>query len=385
MSVPPNGGWPQAPRPDSGQPGPGYSGPHPPQQPYPGAPGPWPPQPGYPPPGPPRKGNGVKWALGGVVLLLVIGLAVTTTLLLRGDGGGGNTPATTGSSSAPSDIASAGDKGPVSIITVEPTCTGFYAINTVLSDAERKGWGDDRNSLGPASQWTPQQRAHVEVASDAMRRAADQFVPLAKQTPHRVVRELYGQLIAYLRAYVVAVPTYNPDDNYLADAAINAGNALIGLCSAITYGAAPLITGVAPVSEPTAPTPTGDPANPERFITTSDTTCQAWVDRQTKFGSDSAAWAQYDSATPASQWSPEQRAANEAVFPILSAYADAMEKAGRASGNPILEDFAVTAAVYLRGFVAVGTDYVPSDGWISETAFRLGTLVNSACQAVGTK
>jgi len=218
-----------------------------------------------------------------------------------------------------------------------------------------------------------------------MRRAADQFVPLARQTPHRVVRELYEQLIAYMRDYVAAVPTYAPDDNSLADAAINAGNALIGLCSAITYGSAPLVTGVDPVSEPTAPRPTGDPSNPDRFITNADATCQDWVDRQGKFGSDTADWMRYDSTTPGSQWSPEERAANEAVFPIFSAYADAMEKAGRASGNPILEDFAVAGAVYLRAFVATGTNYVPSDGWISDAAFRFASLITSACQAAGTK
>jgi hypothetical protein len=386
MSVPPNGGWPQAPRPDSGQPGSGYSGPHPPQQPYPGAPGPWPPQPGYPPPVPPRKGNGVKWALGGVVLLLVIGLAVTTTLLLSGSDEGGNTPTTSpGSSSAPSDIASANDTGPVSVITVEPTCDAYYAINNLIADAQHKGWGDDRKSLGPASQWTPEQRASLDTASDVMRRAADQLVPLAKQTPHRVMRELYQQLTAYLRAYADAVPTYTPSDNYLADAQVNAGNALNSLCSAITYGSAPLVTGVDPVPGSSASPPSGDLANPERFVTAADTTCQDWVDRQTKFGADTADWERVDAATPGSQWTPEERAVNEAAFPIMSAYADAMEKIGGASDNPTLQDFAAASTVYLRALVAIGTNYVSNDAWISDASFRLASLITSACKAAGTR
>ena len=41
-----------------------------------------------------------------------------------------------------------------------------------------------------------------------MRNAADQTVPLAKLTPHRVMRELYEQFIAYARAYSDAIPTY---------------------------------------------------------------------------------------------------------------------------------------------------------------------------------
>ncbi len=384
MSVPPNGGWPQAPRPDSGQPGPGYHAPHP-QQPYPGRPGPWPPQPGYPPPVPPRKGNGVKWALGGLVLLLVIGLAVTTTLLLKGNRGGGNTPTTAGSSSAPSDIASANDNGAVSIITVEPTCTAYYAINNMVADAEEKGWGNDRASLGLVSQWTAEQRIHVEEASDAMRRAADQMVPLAKQTPHRVVRELYEQLIAYMRAYVAAVPTYTPTDDYLAEATINGSFAITALCNAITYGSAPLVTGLDPVSAPTAPRSPGSPASPERFITSADALCRGWIDRQDKYAADTADWARIPSATPGSQWTPEERAVNQATFPIISGFADATEKAGRESGNPILEDFAVVAAVYLRAIVVVGMNYTQPDGWFATMGLRLVSFVSNACQVAGTK
>jgi hypothetical protein len=385
MTVPPNGGWPQAPRPDSGQPGPGYFGPHSPQQPYPGPAGPWPPQPGYPPPVPPRKGNGAKWALGGVVVLLVIGLAVTTTLLLRDDGGGGNTPATPGSSSAPSDIASANDTGPVSIVTVEPTCDGWYATNNMVADAQNKGWANDRNSLGTVSQWTPDQRAHVQVAGDAMRRGADQLVSLAKQTPHRVVRELYGQLIAYMRAYLAAVPTYTPKDNNLADATVNVAFAITSLCNAITYGSAPLMTDVDPASEPTAPQPPGDLASPQRFMTTAYAGCQDWLQRQDKYAADTADWSRIPSSTPGSQWTPEERAINEAAFPIISAFADATEKAGRASGNPVLEDFAVAAAVYLRAVVAVGMKYVKADGWFATMGLRLVSFVSNACDAVGTK
>ena len=41
-----------------------------------------------------------------------------------------------------------------------------------------------------------------------MRNAADQTVNLVKMTPHRVMRELYEQFIAYARAFADAVPTY---------------------------------------------------------------------------------------------------------------------------------------------------------------------------------
>jgi hypothetical protein len=218
-----------------------------------------------------------------------------------------------------------------------------------------------------------------------MKRAANQLVPLAKQTPHRAVRELYEQFIVYLRAYAAAAPSYTPDDNYLADAVVNAGATLLSICNAITYGSAPLVTGVAAASKPTSPRPPGDPTNPDRFITSADATCQDWVDRQNKFVADVADWQRLDPNTPGSQWTPDERAVNEAVFPIMSTYADAMEKAGQASGNPVLEDFAAVAAVYLRAFVAAGTNYVSADGWLSDVSFRLASFITEACQAVGTK
>lgn len=379
MSVPPPGGWPQAPRPDSGQPGPGYPGAHP-QQPYSGPPGQWPPQPGYPPPVPPQKGNGLKWLLGGLAVLLVIGLAVTTTLLLTRD----KTPtATPGTSTAPSDVASANDTGPVSIITVEPTCTAYYSINNAVAAVQSNGWGDERGNLGPAAQWTPEQRTLLDSVTTGLKKTADQLVPLAKQTPHRVVRELYEQIIAYMRAYVASIPTYDVRDNFLATAFVNAELGVTALCNAIGYGSAPRATVDQPAA-PTSPAPVRDPANPQQFVTASDATCQAWVPRETQLVADADAWSRLDMSIAAANWSPEQRAANEAVFPVMSKYADAIEQAGRSSGNPILEDFAATSAIYFRAFVAIGTNFVPEDGWLYATGARLASVVTAACRAVGS-
>ena len=48
--------------------------------------------------------------------------------------------------------------------------------------------------------WTPKQRAQFMAAGQSMRSAAAQTVGLVKLTPHRVMRELYQQFIAYARA-----------------------------------------------------------------------------------------------------------------------------------------------------------------------------------------
>lgn len=389
MSVPPTGGW-QQPRPEFGQSGQGYPGPGAPQPPYPGAhapqqpyggppPGSWPVQPGYPPPGPPPKGNRLKWILGGLAVLLVIGLAVTTTLLLTR---GGKSPVP-GSTSAPSDVASANDTGPVSIITVEPTCTAYYAINNSVALVQNNGWGDQRENLGPAGQWTSDQRMLMNSVTTGLQKTADQLVPLAKQTPHRVVREIYEQIIAYMRAYVTSIPTYEAKDNFLANTFVNAQLAVTALCNSIGYGSA-IRASVSSPAPPTSPQPVGDPSNPQPFITKSDATCQAWIPREDKFVADTDAWSKFDSGIPATDWSPEQQAVNVAVFPVTTAYADAIEKAGRASGNPVLEDFAVTAALYMRAWAQAGTSFVPADGWLNTTGARFANVVAAACKAVGS-
>ena len=74
----------------------------------------------------------------------------------------------------------------------------------------------------PASAWTEQQRAQYLAAGQAMRGAAAQTVGLVKLTPHRVMRELYEQFIAYARAYAQRIPNYIPADNNLVGTATSA-------------------------------------------------------------------------------------------------------------------------------------------------------------------
>jgi hypothetical protein len=383
MSLPPEGGWqpPQqpVPPPNQGQP---YGQPfnplgyNPQPSPPPGWQGPWPQQPGP----APQKGNSLKWLLIAVAVLLVIGISVGATLIFTRDGGSGGQATPT--SEAPSDIASAGDTGPVSIITDEPTCKAFYSLNDGLAELEPEGWGVERATFGPASEWTPDQRSQVEVVAASMRKAADQAVALAKQTPHRVVRELYEQFIAYGRAYADSIPNYIPRDNELASVNVNASSALLGMCNAIENGATSRSLAIDPAMAPTQTATAGDPASSTRFITSSNASCTAWVARLDSFNSATVDWQKRDGSIPASQWTPEQRAVVDAAKPLVVSYANDIEKAGRETGNPVFEDFALTAALYIRAFVSAGDDYTSADGWLSFTGFRFANLISSACRAV---
>ena len=199
MSFQPPGGPP--PPPPAGGPPPGN--PYPPQG-YSGPQHPWPQQqPWGAGPPPKKRGNGWKWGLAALALLVVVGVTAAVTISVtkdRGDGDRAPTADTFG-------LASADDKGPANIITEDPSCAAWAPINQTFVDVQRKGW-DERDPSIPATEWTPEQRAHYEEVGRAARNAADQTVQLAKLTPHRVMRELYEQFIAYTRAYSDAIPNY---------------------------------------------------------------------------------------------------------------------------------------------------------------------------------
>jgi len=369
--MPPPGGWPppQQPNQPFNQDEP-YGPPGYPPQPPPG----WP-QPTHPPQ---KQGNSLKWLLIGVAVLLVIGITIGATLLFTRNGGGGST---TGTSSGTSEIASANDRGPVSIITDEPTCASYMSINNSIANVEANGWGAQRSSLGPRPVWTAEQRAQVQSVATAMRNAANQLVPLTKQTPHRVVRELYEQFIAYGRAYADSVDTYVPSHDNLASANVNAGSALAGICNAITYGAAARSVALQPAAEPSAVNKPADPQRPEMLIATATADCIDWVNRERNFTAATTDWADLDTGIAGSQWTPEQRSVQEAAVKQLSDWADFMDTAGIKSTEPAFQDFAILAALYIRSYLPLGDRYIDSDAWLTYTAFRLSNVISSACDA----
>lgn len=358
-------------------------------------------QPGYPGPGlqqplwqqppaqppAPKRGTGWKWGLGGVALLAVIGVtvAVTLTVVGKGDGGGsptGNTQSVT--AAANSDIASANDTGPVAVIVEEPTCVAQNGIFTALAAVTVDGW-DKRDPAVPAAEWSSELRAQYEAAVPAIRGAADQMVVLARTTPHRVMRELYEQFIAYSRAYVERVPTYVPADDQLARTLSSAADALSRICSAITYQSAiargPLVPALPTPSELA---PIGDPTAPHRFLTESNSVCGDWLAMTTQYQNDTEAWAKTDPDVVGSQWTPEQRAINDDVAPVMRRFASQLTALGAQSGNPTLRDFADLAAQYRSAYVLALPSYTPADKYLAQASIRLVGVVYSACRAVET-
>lgn len=338
------------------------------------------------PPHSPKRGNGWKWAFGAIVLVAVIAVTAAVTLSVAGerDNGGqppaGSSPAATGVGG--SDVASADDIGPVAVITEDPTCAAQRPIFTTWVDRTNNGW-ENRNPAVPAGSWTPEIRSQYDAVGEAMRETADQLLPLAKLTPHRVMRELYEQFVAYARAYADNISTYEQRSDYLARVTVATTQAIANICAAIDYGSAaaraPLVPPLAPPSEISR---TAAPNDPHRFLTTPNAACSDWVDVMNQFDEDTAAWLKTDPDVPAAQWTPEQKAANTDVAPIMEKFGNDLKDLGTRSRNPVVQDFAELSAQYRLAFVMALPSYTAPDNYLASASIRIAGVVKSACQAV---
>ena len=102
----------------------------------------------------------------------------------------------------------------------------------------------------------------------------------------------------------------------------------------------------------------------------------------TDFNAKSAAWRAIDPYIPAAAWTPEQKAINDAIVPIMQENADRIERLGRQSGNPIFEDLAALAAQYDRGFALTIPTYQSNDNYVAQVATLLAKGTSSACAFV---
>lgn len=374
MTQPPTWGAPPPQQPGgwSGQPGPG---------------GQWGPQQPWPAPVPPKKGGAAKWAIGAVSLVAVI--AVTAVVAVSctknsGDSNGGGGGSKT--SAAPSDVASANDKGPVGIITEDPSCAPWGPITNTLTAVEGKGWRDRDPSI-PASSWTPEVRAQYEAVGTAWRKAADQIVPLAKMTPHRVMRELYQQAILNLRAYSDRISTYTPIDDGFASTGVTAGLVITYICGAVSSGSAAARASLVPAQEPPKSVAAiGEIANPQRMFNTPDPVCSELNPTldQLLLNPVFKSWAKTDPKIPVTNWPPEQQALTDAVVPVMNSTADALEKLAHESSNPIVQDFILLGVQYRRTYIQTLPTYQPDDDNIYAAGqYAPGVLLGACKYAAG--
>ncbi|WP_418006073.1 hypothetical protein ACNO8X_18125 [Mycobacterium sp. PDNC021] len=268
------------------------------------------------------------------------------------------------------------------IITEDPSCAPWGPINSTLYDVENKGWLQ-RDPAAPSASWTPEVRSQFEAVGKAMRNAADQAVPLAKMTTHRVMRELYGQFIAYSRAYADSIGSYTPIDDNLADAGSTASAVITYVCTAVASGSAAARASLAPPQDPpSSVAPIGDLTNPQRMFATPDTVCKdlsPTIDQLLQ-NPDFKNWLKTDPKIPVSNWSPEQQSLTTIVVPVMSSTADALERLARQTSNPIVQDFLLLGVQYRRTYIQALSTYQPNDDSIYAAGQYAPGVMLGACK-----
>ncbi|MEW2479405.1 hypothetical protein AB0876_07400 [Mycobacterium sp. NPDC049093] len=314
--------------------------------------------------------------------------AVTLSVANKGDGGDPGSPTAAPptasvSGAAHPDIASANDTGPVAVITEDPSCKTQYPVISAYISRTTNGW-EKRDPELAAADWTPEIRGQYEAAGQAFRDAADQIIPSAKLTPHRVMRELYEQFIAYARAYADSIPNYAPINNNLAAAAARAADAIDRICAAISYSSAaargPLVQAL---PAPSDVAPVRDPADAQKMLSEPNSVCPEWNSAIEQYYANSDAWNRTSPDIPGTEWSPEQRKTNDDVVPVMRLLNTQLSALGRRSENPTLRDLADLSVQYRKAYLEALPTYTPADKYLAAAATRAANVVEFACKAVG--
>ncbi|MCK0174363.1 hypothetical protein [Mycolicibacterium sp. F2034L] len=317
--------------------------------------------------------------MGGIIVALVVALAVTVTVLVMRTDSDAPTPADGGDS----EFASAGDTGPVSIITEDPTCDAWGRVGRdYASSLGRVNW-DTRDRSLPAAAWTAPQASMYEAAQSAMTAASNQANNLSRQTPHRVMRKLYLQFNAYTTEFSKRIPDYQPDDDDFIAVSDAIGSALSNICSSVSFGSAKSVAPLVPAANPPTKVDEQIDGGPSQvFLDQLVPACSEWETAAQEFSDETAAWLAIDPAISAADWTPQQRSINDAVVPIMTESADEVEELSRRSENSTFEDFGVLAAQYRRAFALAVPSYTAADGFLSQSAAFLVKTVVWACKAV---
>ncbi len=173
--------------------------------------GPWqqqPPPSPLPQPEPEKNNRWIVLATLTVVAVLVVVVMVIVAFIIdpRTESTPKRQAAAAQSSAAPQTTYSTSDPNAIRILTEEATCDEFKALN----------WDGTTLVVGLPNEltWSAQDRAAAADTARQFSEAADKVTPLMARASSNFVREMYGQLIAYARAFANWLPT---TDGNLAD------------------------------------------------------------------------------------------------------------------------------------------------------------------------
>ena len=253
-----------------------------------------------------------------------------------------------------------------------------------LAAQQRNGW-DARDPSIPAPAWTPAVRAQYEAVGQAMRSAADQMVPLVELTPHRVMRELYEQFIAYARAYVERIPTYTAADDHLVGVSNSVMDSISRICAAINYGSASARGPLVPsASSPEHIAALGNPADPQRFLTEPNSACADWDAALSQFGTDTVDWLAIPLRYPRESVDTRTTGGQRRSGAGHAYVRGQTSSTWRAKREPNISRLRRFVGSIPRAYGQALPTYTASDNYLAGAALRLSGIVLAACQAAGS-
>lgn len=335
------------------------------------------------PPGPSPRKPWVKWVVIATVVAVVLAAAIVAIAVVKGKGsspGGSDTV-----SAAPSDVASAGDKNPATIVLEDVSCDAQSPIfNNFVAGLKASGFNDLDHSV-PASLWSPEERRINDEAKRLTVAVIAQVRPLVKLTPHRVRRELYEQTIAYWQAWIDKLPTYVGSDDEYRSAGNETEKSLVRMCTAIRDKSAQARSFMAdPAIEPKDFAPvTSD--TPQLFLGSGSDQCSEFTAALAAYYDDPVIkdWQKIDVKTAASGWDSNQRQTSDKAADILVELAHKLAGLGGDSGNPIMADFTAVGAQYITAYAHAMPSYTSNDDSLLGAGFGPMRAVNFACKAAG--
>ncbi|MBS1691186.1 MAG: hypothetical protein JST91_02990 [Actinobacteria bacterium] len=164
-----------------------------------------------------------------------------------------------------------------------------------------------------------------------------------------------------------------------AAAALIIGGVIGGLVGAGTRGAAP-------ATPPAAVTVTAEaPSAAASVPATPDPVCAEWNPIATDYATKQAAWAKTDPNIAAADWTPDDRALNLGIVPVLRAQVADMRRLADKAEDPILKGLMLQQAAYEEVYAERLPNYQPSDQKLWQATVHFSSAVSSMCTAVAPR
>lgn len=117
------------------------------------------------------------------------------------------------------------------LVTPNPVCAQWQSA--LEEFAKNTATWQEINPNIPAIYWNKEQKSVNYAVAPVMNAYAGKMEQLGRQSGNPTWQDLANLSAQYRRAFVVALPTYTPADNYLANAANFLSTTILGACAAL--------------------------------------------------------------------------------------------------------------------------------------------------------